>query len=187
MLANKYMPAFDVREHHEARVAAPAVEAYAALRSFDFSRSFTIRLLFAIRTLPSRLRGQISGAPRGPFLEQVLASGWVILEELPGRELVAGAVTRPWEPVVKFRGLPPDQFATFAESGFAKIVWSIAASPVGPSSSIIFTETRVQTTDPASRRRFRVYWLVFGLGIRLIRWLALRMIRRDLARLRNDG
>jgi hypothetical protein len=187
MLANKYMPAFDVREHHEARVAAPAGEAYAALRSFDFSRSFTIRLLFAIRTLPSRLRGRISGAPKGPLLEQVLASGWVILEELPGSELIAGTVTRPWEPVVKFRGLPREQFATFAEPGFAKIVWAVSALPVGPSSSIIFTETRVQTTDPASRRRFRFYWLVFGLGIRLIRWLALRMIRRDFARLRNDG
>lgn len=32
------------------------------------------------------------------------------------------------------------------------------------------TETRVATTDPASRRRFRRYWTVFSAGILLIRF-----------------
>jgi len=176
------MPVYDVYERHETRVAAAAEEAYAALRSFDLSRSRIVRGLFAVRTLPSRLRGNASGAPQGPFLEQALALGWVIFEERPGQELIAGTVTQPWVPVVKFRSVPRDQFAAFAEPGFAKIIWVIAAHPAGPARSVLTTETRVQTTDPASRRKFRGYWLVFGAGIRLIRFLALRLVKRDLAR-----
>jgi hypothetical protein len=176
------MPVYDVYDRHETRVAAAAEEAYTALRSFDLSRSRIVRGLFAVRTLPSRLRGNASGAPQGPFLEQALALGWVLFEERPGQELIAGTVTQPWAPVVKFRGVPRDQFAAFTEPGYAKIIWVISAHPAGPARSVLSTETRVQTTDPASRRKFRGYWLVFGAGIRLIRFLALRSIKRDLAR-----
>lgn len=176
------MPAYDVRDYHETDVAAPVADAYAALRSLDLSRSLVIRAIFAVRTLPSRLRGKPSGSPIGPFLDQALAMGWVILEELPGEELVAGAVTAPWEPIIAFRGLPPDQFRGFNEPGFAKIVWGIAARPRDAQSSTISTETRVQTTDAESRRKFARYWFVLGVGIRLIRWAALRLVKHDLAR-----
>lgn len=181
-LSDKYLPIYDVREYHDSEVAASSDAAYTAFRSVDLSRSLIVRLLFAIRTLPSLLRGQSSGAPRGPFLDQVLKLGWVILEEVPGRALIAGAVTQPWTPEVRFQGLPPDEFRSFDKPGFAKIIWGIAVEPKGKDSSIISTETRVQTTDEASRQKFRRYWFVFGFGIRLIRRVTLRLVKRDLAR-----
>jgi hypothetical protein len=151
------------------------------MRALDLSRSPIIRAIFALRTLPSWLRGQASGAPKGPFLEQAVGLGWVVLEEVPGKELIAGAVTQPWEAVVHFRGLAPEQFIAFGEPGYAKIVWGIGARARGEGASTVYTETRVQTTDPASRRKFRWYWFVLGAGIRLIRREALRVVARDLA------
>jgi len=180
-LADKYMPQYDVRDYHEAHVVASVADAYAAMRSLDLSRSPIVRAIFALRTLPSRLRGEASGAPRGPFLKKAVDLGWVILEELPGEELIAGAVTQPWEPVVQFRGLAPEQFGAFGERGYAKIVWGIGARPCGEKAATVYTETRVQTTDAASRRKFRWYWLMLGAGIRLIRREALRVVARDLA------
>jgi hypothetical protein len=180
-LTARYLPAFDFRDYHQRTVPAGVDAAWAALRRLDLSRSRLVRAIFGVRTLPSLLRGEAWGAPRGPFLEQALALGWRILEEEPGSELAAGAVTRPWEPVVTFRGLPAEGFVAFEEAGFVKIVWGLAAWPAG-AGSVIATETRVLATDEASRARFRRYWLVLGTGIKLIRRLALAGIRRDCVR-----
>ncbi|HEX9305170.1 MAG TPA: hypothetical protein VGA31_12025, partial [Thermoanaerobaculia bacterium] len=55
-LLQKYLPSYDTREYHEAQVRAEAGDAYAAFRSLDLERSRVVRLLFAIRNLPSRFR-----------------------------------------------------------------------------------------------------------------------------------
>src|SRR5688500_4503792 len=173
---DRFLPRFDVRERHELLVRASPEEAYVAFRRVDFSRSRLVRVIFGLRTLPSWLRRRPWGAPRGPFLEQALGMGWVVLDELPGRELVAGAVTRPWEAEVTFTGIPAEGFAAFEEPGFVKIVWGFSAREEGEGRALLATETRVQATDLASRARFRRYWLLVGTGIRLIRWVALRMV-----------
>jgi hypothetical protein len=186
MLIEQYLPTFDVRDYREVRVVAPAETAYAVLRSLDLQRSWIVQALFAIRSLPSRLRGSTSPPPpSGTFLEQALAVGWVILAEAPGRELVAGAVTHPWRPVVTFQGLPPAEFLSFTTPGFTKIVWAIAARPVTPNVSVLSMETRVLATDPASRRKFRLYWCIVSPGVRLLRRIALNRTRRELERARQ--
>ena len=183
-LIDKYLPVFDVSDFRETRVRADPDRAYAALRSLDINRSGIVRMLFAIRALPARLRGEAPGpvSPAKSLLDQTLEIGWRILEERPGREIVVGAVTRPWEAVVRFRGLDPQNFIDFEEPGFTKIVWCNRVDPSEPGFSILSLETRVLATDPVSRRRFRRYWLAVGLGIRLIRIEALRLVRRDLKR-----
>lgn len=185
MLIDKYLPTFYVHDYHEARVAAEPERAYAALRDLDLMKSPVVRALFAIRTIPSRLRSR-SGGMRSPvassFLEAALDAGMVILEEIPGQELVAGCVTRPWEPIVRFRGLPGPEFIAFAEPGFTKIAWNIAVRGASPGYSLVSMETRVATTDAVARRRFRRYWFVFSPGIRLIRRIALRQLRQQLRR-----
>jgi len=90
-----------------------------------------------------------------------------------------GSITQPWKPVVQFQAVPAPDFASFAEPGFAKIAWSIAVEPV-PEGSLVTLETRVLTTDPDARRRFRRYWTVFSPFIKLIRRLILSLLRRDL-------
>ena len=186
------MPNFDVRHYHETRVPADPAAAYAALRNLDLERSPTVRLLFAIRNLPSRIRAPERAPARTgesrSFLDSMLDLGWVILEEAPGQELVAGAVTQPWAVTVIFRSLLPAEFPAFSEPGFTKIVWNIAAQADGAGGTLVSTETRVLATDAESRRRFHRYWFLFSPGIRLIRHIALAQARRELARIhRGDA
>jgi len=176
-----FMPAYDVAERHEIAIAAPAGITMAAARDMDIYRSPLVRVIFAIRTLPARLRG---APPREPasLLSETLALGWRVLADQPGRAIVVGAVTQPWHADVKFRGLPPDAFVAFAEPGYAKIAWTLEAIPLGPSTSRFRTETRVSTTDARSRRLFRRYWAVFSPGILLIRRASLRLVKAEAER-----
>ena len=182
-LIEKYLPLFDVRDYRETRVPADCAVAYAALRSVDLNRSPIVRLLFAIRTLPSRFRNpRPQSNPSTSFLEEALALGWRVLEEDPGRELIVGAVTQPWAPVVRLRGLSAHEFLEFSEPGLTKIAWSLVARPVEPGVTKLATETRVAATDPVSRKRFRRYWFLLSPGIRLIRIVSLSLIKRGLER-----
>src|SRR5947208_6990648 len=83
------------------------------------------------------------------------ALGWGVLAEVPGREIVIGAVTQPWMANVVFHALPPAEFAAFDEPEYAKIVWTLRADPIAAGESLFRTETRVNTTDPEARRKFR--------------------------------
>ena len=58
--------------------------------------------------------------PRG-LLAAVQSLGWRVLAELPGREVVVGGVTQPWEADVTFHGLPPDEFTAQAGEFCEKI------------------------------------------------------------------
>jgi hypothetical protein len=92
MLIEKYLPAFDVREYRELCVRAEPERAYAVLRDLRLNRSAMVRALFAIRTLPERLRNRHrhTEGPAGsqPFLQKALQAGWALLEEIPTQELV---------------------------------------------------------------------------------------------------
>jgi hypothetical protein len=177
-LLDRFMPRYEIHERHETRVAAPVATTYAAARELDLRRSRLVRAIFRGREL---LLGSDRATDEGPpgLLAQAVRQGWAVLAETPGREIVLGAVTRPWEANVRFRGLPPERFAAFDEPGFVKIAWTLSAEPRGPAGSTARTETRVVATDPAARERFRRYWAVFSPGIRLIRRRALRLVRAD--------
>ncbi len=176
-LLDRFMPSYEVAERHHTVVRAPAPATWAAARELDLHQSPLIRAIFAGRELLMRAKPTAQPQSR-PFLTEVLELGWGILAEEPGRELVMGAVTQPWQSNVTFRGLPPETFAGFQEPGYAKIAWTLAVEPRGSERSIFSTETRVATTDPVSRARFRRYWSVFSPGILLIRRETLRLVRR---------
>jgi hypothetical protein len=83
---------------------------------------------------------------------------------------------------VVFTPIPPERFASYSEPDMVKIVWTIEAEPLGPGRTRLATETRVEPTDLAARRKFRHYWRKAGMGIVLIRWLGLPAIRRKAER-----
>ena len=175
-LLDRFMPRYEIREFHETRVAAPAEVAFAVARELDMQESGVVWAIFKGREL---LMGANSSNRRRaqPFLSEVVALGWRILHEEPGRKLVVGAVTRPWEANVTFRGLEPEEFARFQEPGYTKIIWTLEAESTGSDTSIFRTETRAVTTDPESRHRFRRYWAMVSPGVVLIRHEMLRQIR----------
>jgi hypothetical protein len=172
------MPVYEVVERHHVRVAAPAALTLAAAREQDLLQLPLVRSIFKARALILRATPDDRPQPRG-LLAATQALGWGILLDMPDREVVVGAVTKPWEPNVTFRALPPDDFAAFSEPGFVKIAWTLRADPVGGEASIFRTETRAVATDASARARFRRYWAFASPGIILIRQLSLRPLKRE--------
>ncbi len=176
-LLNRFMPVHEVRERHQIRVRAPVEATFAAARALELGRSPLIRAIFRGRELLMGSRAGEARPPR-PFLDEVLSLGWRVLAEVPGREIVLGAVTQPWQADVVFRGVAPEEFAAFDEPDYVKIAWTLAVTPLGPDESVFRTETRVASTDPSARRKFRRYWVVVSPGILLIRRETLRLVKQ---------
>ena len=177
-LLDGFIPVPEVRERHAVRVAAPADATWEAARALDLRRSPLVQGIFRARELVFGAADDREERPRA-FVDEVLAIGWGVLVDEPGRQMVFGAVTEPWQGDVRFRALPPRDFAAYAQPGHAKILWTLAVDSLGPGASRFRTETRVTTTDATSRGRFRRYWSAFSPGILLIRLEALRLVKRD--------
>lgn len=180
-LLDRFMPVYEVVERHHIRVAAPAAVTLAAAREQDLLQLPLVRPIFKAREVILRATPDDRPQPRG-LLAATQALGWGILADVPDREIVVGAVTKPWEPNVTFRALPPDDFAAFSEPGFVKIAWTLRADPVDAEASIFRTETRAVATDASAGARFRRYWAFASPGIALIRRLSLRPLKRDALR-----
>jgi hypothetical protein len=180
-LLDRFMPRFDVVERQRAFVRAPAAITLEAAKAMDLSRSGITRAIFKTRELLLGASAQ-DARPSAGLLVDVQRLGWGVLAERPDREVVLGAVTRPWEPNVTFRAIAPEDFASFDEPDYVKITWTLRADPLGDEASVFRTETRAVATDAEARRKFRLYWAAFSPGIFLIRWLSLGPLRRDAER-----
>jgi hypothetical protein len=177
-LLDRFMPRYEVVERHRIRVAAPADVTFAAACEQDLFALPLVRLIVKAREMALGAAPTDRLQPPG-LIAATRSLGWGELAAVAGREMVMGAVTKPWEPNVTFHALPPDEFAAFAEPGFVKIAWTLRADPVGESASIFRTETRVIATDPVARARFRRYWAFVSPGVALIRRLSLGPLKRD--------
>ncbi len=176
-----FMPQYDVVERHHVRVKAPAAVTFAAAKEMDLYQHPVIRAIFKARELILGGAPDHQSRPRG-IVDETKALGWVVLQEILDREIVMGAVAKPWEANVVFRSIAPDAFAVFSEPGYVKIVWTLRADPVSDAFSTFRTETRAVATDDEARRRFRRYWSLLSPGIRLIRRLSLTPLKRDAER-----
>ncbi len=175
-LLDRFMPEFDVVDRRLAHVRAPAETALARAQAIELFDLPVVHAIIRMRELV--LGGQPERSmPSNGLVSDALALGWVKLAEIPGRQIVFGAATRPWEANVKFRPVSPDVFAAFDEPNYVKIVWTLRADPVRPDQSLFITETRAAATDDNARRKFKRYWTIFSPGIRLIRRAAVRRVK----------
>ena len=180
-LLDRFMPVYDVVERHHIDVHAPAPVMLDAARSMPLSSLSIVRAIFKARELILGAVPDTHERPTG-LIAEVLSLGWGVLAELPDREIVLGAVTKPWEPNVTFRGVPPAAFAAFNEPGYVKIAWTLRADPIDPGRSTFRTETRAIATDPFARTKFRRYWSFLSPGITLIRLMSLKPLKADAER-----
>jgi hypothetical protein len=187
-LLDRFLPHPEVDEYHRIPVRAPASVTFATARELDLMGSPVVRGIFWLRALPTLLRGQ-SFRPGGSraLVEEMLALGWGVLAEEPGRRVVVGAYTQPWRQDVTFHALAPERFAAFSEPGYVKIVWTLSAEPVDVDRSLFVTRTRAAATDPVARRRFRRYWAPMSAGIIVIRYLSLLTVKREAERRFHQG
>jgi hypothetical protein len=166
-LLNAFMPNYDIVERHHVEVGAPAAVTFEAANTAEI-KSFVSQALFVARAIALGGERDRLPRPRG-FRELMQSIGWAVLAEVPGREVVFGAVTTPWEPEPVFRPVGGAHFAGFDEPGFVKIVLTLRADPTGDDTCVFRTETRAMATDPLARARFRRYWAFVVPGVRLIR------------------
>ena len=102
MLIDHHLPNYEAREACSIEVNARWQRAYAAIREADL-RDPIIDAFFALRELPLRIlhRRREGRSPResritfGSILSR--DPGWVVLEEVPGIELVVGSVVNSGE------------------------------------------------------------------------------------------
>jgi hypothetical protein len=180
-LMDRFIPKYEIAERHQIRVDAPADITFEAATETNLQQSPIIRAIFKAREWI--MRSHPAGRPdSASFIAQMRGIGWGVLAEVPGREIVMGAVTQPWMADVVFRPLPPEEFAMFDDPGYVKIVWTLRADPVGSTRSVFHTETRAVATDGMARAKFRRYWSLLSPGIILIRWASLRPLKADAER-----
>jgi hypothetical protein len=176
-----FMPLYDIVERHHVRVAAPPAVTLAAARELDMSGCLLVRAIFKGREL---MLGSLPAETQPPegLMAQALSLGWGVLESRPEREIVLGAVTKPWEPNPVFRDLLPREFPVFAEPGFVKIAWTLRADPVGAGESVFRTETRAMATDIGARTKFRRYWAMVSPGVAVIRLALIAAVKQEAER-----
>ena len=184
--AAAFIPKPYVRDHHEIVIAAPADLVFFDATRLNLQRLPLVRAIFQIRAWLMRDTIEPPVKPLG-IVADMMVLGWGLLAHTPCRSIVMGAATRPWTRNVTFRTIPSHKFAAFAEPDYIKIVWTLEADPIGPERTRFRTETRVEPTDEAARRKFFWYWMAFGLGIRFIRWSLLRELRRKALRHHHES
>ena len=185
-LLDRFMPAYDIVDRHRIRVDAPAALTLAIAREMGLFQLPAVRAIVKGRELILGAGPDDRPRPRG-LLAEAQSLGWGVLAEVPGREIVVGAVTKPWEANVTFRSVPADEFAAFAEPDYVKIAWTLRADPVDDGSAVFRTETRVMPADATARAKFRRYWPFLSPGIKLIRRMSLREVRAQAARRGRGG
>ena len=180
-LLDRFMPTYDISERHHVEVAAPADVTFSAACETDLQQSPIVRAIFKARELLLGSKPDTSAHPRG-LLALTKSLGWGVLAELPEREIVMGAVTRPWEANVVFEPLPPDAFRAFNEPDYVKIAWTLRADAVTATESVFRSETRAVATDATARTKFRRYWSLLSPGIIVIRWMMRQPIKAEAER-----
>jgi hypothetical protein len=180
-LLDRFMPAYEVADRHSVRVAAPAAVTYSAAKRTNLDDSPLVRGIFKAREFLMRSK-PAAGLRRHGIVAETQSLGWGVLAEVPDRQIVMGAITRPWEANPTFQALPSAEFANFRQPGYVKIVWTLRADPTGDDASVFRTETRAVATDEPARSKFRRYWALLSPGIIIIRWAMLPLVKSEAER-----
>jgi len=178
VLIDRFLPEYDVVEHHAVDVDAPVDEAYRAVKELDLARSPVVLALLFARGLPHLFTGAVK-PKRRLGLDEIVESGFVVLAEERDRELVLGIVGKFWQLSSGVHRIEPEEFIGFDTPGFAKAVWNFVVSARPGGGSRVETETRVLCTDDEARRRFSRYWWLIGRFSAVIRRIVLGQIKRD--------
>jgi hypothetical protein len=173
MLLDDWMPVYDVAARYERLIDAPLARVWQACLDSRPDRNAVVQLLFALRRFSFQRR------PYRPLQESLSRSGFLLLEQRDGEEIVRGVAGRFWTPsggVMRLES--PEAWNSFAVEGSARSAMCMRVEAVGDAQTRVITETRVQTFGPRALRSFRRYWWLIGPFSGLIRVLWLREIAR---------
>lgn len=172
-----FVPTWQFGEVHSIRVQAPPARVFRAVKDVTADEIRLFRTLTWIRNPRppwAAAPESILAAPaHRPLLEVALHSGFLPLAEESGHEVVVGTIVCCRGARVKDAAA----FAGLAEPGLAKAGMNFLIEDEGGGWTRLTTETRVQATDAAARRRFAAYWRAIYPGSALIRVMWLRAIK----------
>jgi len=166
-LLDEFMPVYNVAARYELEVAAPASRVYDTLLHHSLLDSPVARFLMTLRSLPGAIAQLRQDRPLQKFcipsISEIKDRDFIKLAEKPGEEIVLGLIGQFW----KLRGglvriTNADEFLAFTKAGYTKAVLNLLVVPMSATSCRLSTETRVQATDPESRRKFLRYWKLVG-------------------------
>jgi hypothetical protein len=165
----------------EARLAAPADEAFAAALAVTLGEMRLSSALMMVRSLPRIVtRRQLPrwGSER-PFLEALVREpGFLTLVEPADGFAAFGYLGRPWKPAAEPGSVDgAEGFVAFEEPGWAKVVMDLSVRQ-DKNGSVLRTKTRIHLTDESARRAFARYWGIVKYGSNAIRWDWFRAARR---------
>ncbi|MFF4360008.1 hypothetical protein [Streptomyces sp. NPDC001604] len=187
LLLDGALPEFGFSRLECAALAAAPPAAYEAARGLDLLTidSPLLNAAMSLRGLPDRLRGRSMPSPPSLRVADLFDTAgeawegqpWVALGDKPGRELVFGAVGKPWRASIEWRRVEPEQFTSFGEAGWAKMAAAFVVHPYGTRRSLLTYEARTACTDPASTARFGRYWTLVSPGVGVVLRGTLRAIK----------
>jgi hypothetical protein len=181
---DEHFPAWEFAEHHAIRVHAPPARVQEAILGVTADEIFLFRLLTGIRNPGRSWRRQpdniLAPPPDRPILDVALSGGFVLLDHVPAREILVGAVV-----CCRFARVDgPEAFTALVQPGYAKAGMNFLLQDEGGGWTRVSTETRIHGTDPSAQRSFARYWRVIYPGSALIRrgWLRAIKARAEGAR-----
>jgi hypothetical protein len=111
---DEFLRNHDFSARYEIRINAPASVVYECLLRSDFSELWLVRVLMTLRTGKRLPRNRVPSN----FRERLQGTGFVMLVEVPGDEIVLGVAGQFWRPDGgRCLDLTPDEFAGFSRSG----------------------------------------------------------------------
>lgn len=179
MLIDSFAPHPDAVETHRIAISASRETVFHALWTTDLGSSFVIKLLLGLRSLPGFISRGFKPRLRNQkiTLQTLIDSGFGVLVEKPGEEIVLGITGKFWRPIGNLAPFRRADFDQAVPPGIAHAVWNFSVSETGGGQTILSTETRITCGDVASRRKFRLYWFFVRPFSGLIRRLMLKSVR----------
>jgi hypothetical protein len=174
MRLDDLVPAADHVTRQARVIHAPPSAVWDALHGLKLATLPLTLVLGGVRALPVLLAGKGHGRLDRTFLDVVPVPQ---LSSEPPTAVVFGGVLQAWR--LDGGERPPSLDAagvrTWAEPGWVKIAMEFRLTPTRGGTELS-TETRVVATDPGTRRRFGLYWVVVGPGSSAIRWEVLTAV-----------
>ena len=194
MLIDEVLPEFDATIVEHLVIDAPPDVVYDTARTMDFLQihSPIVDAAMYLRGLPSMIARRRNDQPVPPTPSMRLADlldggddptaseGWLALGEVPGHELVFGAIGKVWQADIDWRPVTADEYRHFAEPDYAKLAAGFSIRSYGAGRTLLSYEARTAGTDDAARRKFLRYWWLVQRFVRVVMRAAVVTVK-DLA------
>jgi hypothetical protein len=112
------------------------------------------------------------------LIDALTSGGFVLLDELPGEEIVLGLAGRFWQPAPKLARLHNrEDYVHYEQNDSARTCVNFRVEALDAQRTRLSTETRVRCFGNG-QHKFKLYWVLIGPFSALIRRDWLRLIKR---------